>query len=185
MGRVADIEGNTSVALLYVALAIFGSEAFQVAPVPGLPSLAVLMGCSVMAQAIWTLLSAVHRVKGGRADFAPIVIAHAIILFWAGSGAIGAATYLSLAFFANPVFTTRCVCGRLIDRSTPKLDWIVVAGLFTAAGSSFGAGSASLSSTLGVLAVLGLAAVTALHLVVAVMSLRMKSTSLRESRGAA
>ena len=132
VGRVGDIEGNTTVVLLYCAIAIFGTEALQAEPIPGLPSLSVWMATGVVGQAIWTLYSAITRVSVARADFLPPLFSHLAVAIWAATSSLGVGTYLALAFFLNPVFTARPVCDRLLGRTTPELDWLVVATLTAA-----------------------------------------------------
>ena len=82
VGRVGDIEGNTTVALLYVALAVFGADALQVAPVPGLPPLAIWLGLGVMGQALWTVASALRNVSHRRRDFLPHALSQAVVVGW-------------------------------------------------------------------------------------------------------
>ena len=139
MGRVADVEGNTAVVLLYLAIAAGGPGLFAVEPVAGLPPLAVWLAVGVGAQAAWTLLSAAKRLPAGRGDLVPIALAHALLLLWAAwVGRVGAA-HLAIAFLANPVFTSRPVLARLVSRSTAPLDWTAVGALaFAALASVFG-----------------------------------------------
>lgn len=139
MGRVGDVEGNTAVALLYVAIAVMGSDALQARPLAALPSAAVLLGCGVMAQALWTLGSAVSHVRERRGEFAPILLAHAALFAWASWGDVRPELYLAIAFLLNPVFTSRPVCGRLLGRHGALLDWLAVTGLVAAAASQAGA----------------------------------------------
>jgi phosphatidylglycerophosphate synthase len=172
MGRIADIEGNTTVALLYVAIAVLGRDLFHTVPVEGGPSIAVLIGVGVMGQALMTLSAAVTRVSEHRGDYVPVVIAHAILLIWAYQGGLSAPVYLGIALFMNPVFTTRPIFIRLLQRDTKALDWTVVAALMLLALASelglLGVGSA----LPGMIALLGLASVTAWYCLTAVTSLR-------------
>jgi len=172
MGRIADIEGNTSVAALYLALAVLGRDFFHVVPIDGGPSIAVLIGVGVAGQALATLFSAVSRVSDYRGDFVPAVIGHAILLLWAWGGGLTPTVYLGIALFMNPVFTTRPIFIRLLERDTKALDWGVVGALLVLALAGglglFGAGS----PVPGTIAVLGLAGLTAWHCLTAVTSLR-------------
>jgi phosphatidylglycerophosphate synthase len=170
MGRIADVEGNTTVALLYLVLAVLGADALQVQPIAGLPNLTIFLGCGVMGQAAWTALVAVYRTPVARIDFAPIILAHVLLLGWASAGGLGPLAYLSIAFFLNPVFTTRPVFSRLLDRNTAPLDWMVVGfltagiGLHVLADVDTGGFGAALAVALGLL--------TLRHFAVATRSLR-------------
>jgi hypothetical protein len=125
-----------------------------------------------MGQALMTLSAAVTRVSEHRGDYVPVVIAHAILLIWAYQGGLSAPVYLGIALFMNPVFTTRPIFIRLLQRDTKALDWTVVAALMLLALASelglLGVGSA----LPGMIALLGLASVTAWYCLTAVTSLR-------------
>ena len=175
VGRVGDIEGNTTVVVLYLALACFGSDALWIQPIQGLPSLAVLAGCGVIAQAIWTLYSALRHVRGDRADLLPIVFSHLILAVWAATGTLSTSTLLTLAFFLNPVFTAGAVCGRLLRLTTPRLDWFVVGALLTGALSPVIGVPAAPHNAVGLTLAAGLASVTFRHFVVALAALHRQS----------
>lgn len=127
MGRVADVEGNTAVSMLYLVVAVAGPGLFAWKPVEALPPLSVWLGIGVGAQAIWTFLDAFRRVDGDRGSLLPIGLAYSLLLVWAISGGATTAAHLAIGFFANPVFTSRPVLGRLLDRSTTAADWTAVA----------------------------------------------------------
>jgi phosphatidylglycerophosphate synthase len=175
MGRVADIEGNTTVALLYLSLAVLGRDFFHSAPIPGLPNIAVLIGLGVMGQALWTLFSAASRVPEGRGDFAPPALAHLAVLGWTYFGGLDPRMALGIAFFLNPVFTTGPVCARLLGYATPGLDRSVVIGLWAAAAVGLSGISPSLSAGLATAALVGVAAITLMHFGRAFRQLRAKA----------
>lgn len=175
MGRVADIEGNTTVAGLYLLLAVFGCDFLLLAPVPGLPSLAVWMGCGVMAQAVWTLAVAMTRVPGARSEFLAIGFAHLILIAWAVLGGLVPSAYLAIAFFLNPVFTTRPVFWRVLRRSTGALDWVVVVALAAMSAPAILGVSAELGDALGHGCALALGAMTFRHFFFAVGMLRQEA----------
>ena len=144
MGRVADIEGNTAVSLLYLGVAFLGPDFFQQSPAEGWPSLAVLLGAGVMGQAVWTFASALYRLEGGRLDCLPLLFCLTGLVVWATlagpalSGGTGAAL-LAAGFFANPVFTSRPILARLRGHSTQSADRlattaVVVAGVAACTG---------------------------------------------------
>ena len=172
VGRVGDIEGNTTVALLYVTLAVFGADAFQVAPVPGLPSIAIWLGLGVMGQALWTVASALRNVSHGRRDFLPHALSQVAVVGWAITGEISIPTALGLCFFLNPVFTAGPVCARLFDRATPRLDASVAIVLVAATLASLAGVSPVPAQGLALGLTLALAVLTAIHLSVAVQALR-------------
>ena len=171
MGRVADIEGNTTVALLYLTIAVLGPGVFQTVLAPGLPSLAVLLGCGVMLQALWTVVSAIRQVSEARADFLPILLAHLVVLTWAGTGAIDPRIALAIAFFLNPVFTSRPVCGRLLGRNVAMIDWAVVVTLLLLTFPSAVGVSPPPANSLGILGAAGLAGITAWYFTISVRGL--------------
>lgn len=123
MGRIADVEGNTAVCLLYLLIAVAGPGLFARHPIEGLPPLSVWLGVGVGAQAIWTFLDAFRRVGTGRLGLLPIVLCFALLLLWAGYGGETTHAHLVIGYFANPVFTSRPVLGRLLGRSTARADW--------------------------------------------------------------
>ena len=128
MGRIADIEGNTAVALLYLVLALFGRDSFQIQLLPGLPTAATLLGCGVIAQALWTTFSALRRTNHRRHDFLPLIAASAALGFWASRGDLHPILFLAAAFFLNPVFTSGPIRERLkLAPVAPFFDWSVVA----------------------------------------------------------
>ena len=129
MGRIADIEGNSAVSLLYITIAFFGRDFFDAEPVSGLPSLAVLIGLGVMGQALWTLFAAAWRLQRSWTDFLPIGLASALLIGWFVQGSLTPAAALTIAFFINPVFTSRPILARLLSRSTATGDWIAVVSL--------------------------------------------------------
>lgn len=175
MGRIADIEGNTTVALLYATLAVFGADSLHFQLVPQLPTVAVLIGCGVMAQSIWTVLMAVVRVRSGHVDFAPAVFAQLAVVSWAAFGGLSLEIALVIAFFLNPVFTSRPVLGRLLGRVTPALDRAVAAGLATAAIAGALGWSAGYDDAIGAATAAVLLGVTLHHFSVAVRALRSES----------
>lgn len=177
MGRIADIEGNTTVALLYLAIAVLGRDLFHAAPIDGLPSIDVLIGLGVAGQALFTLSGALRRVTRHRADYVPIVLAHAVLLVWAGLGGLSPATYLAAALFLNPVYTTRPIFIRLLDRDTVTLDWAVLATLTGLAAVSLLGLADGAHALPGKLAVAGLAGLTATHCAMAVQKLRQPASA--------
>jgi len=136
MGRVADVEGNTAVCLLYLLIAFAGPGLFALRPVPGLPPLAVWLGVAVGAQAIWTFVDAFRRVSSGRGGLSAIALCFGLLLVWAVAGGETTRAHLAIAFFANPVFTSRPVLGRLLGRSTATADRVAVGVLGVAAAAS-------------------------------------------------
>ena len=134
MGRVADIEGNTAVSLLYLMVAILGPDFFNQAPAPGWPNLALLLGAGVMGQALWTCAAALWRIKSGRLDCLPLVLCLGILVGWAALGDFASGeglgfALLSAGFFTNPVFTSRPILARLRDFSTAGTDRVVLIGV--------------------------------------------------------
>jgi len=172
MGRLADVEGNTAVALLYVLLAVFGANWLRWAPIPGLPSLAVALGAAVMLPAALTLLAALRRVKRQRADFLPIALAHLLLCVWAAAGSVEPIVYLTAGFFLNPIFTTRCIWGRLLGRATGAIDWIVVIALACVASTGAMREPSASAVVLDRLVPLALAAVTLRHFTASIQMLR-------------
>ena len=126
MGRVADIEGNTAVSGLYILIALFGREVFLAEPISGGPSLALIIGLGVMGQALWTLFTAAKRLDGKKNDFIPISAFCAVLIIWFLTGAITSSAALAIAFFVNPVFTSRPILARVLDQSTTLMDGIAV-----------------------------------------------------------
>ena len=136
MGRVADIEGNTAVSLLYLFIAFAGPGFFAQQPIEGLPPLSVWLGIGVAGQALWTFVDAFRRVDTGRREIVPITLCFALLLLWAKAGGGATGAHLTIAFFANPVFTSRPVLVRLLDRSTAKADWMAIIVLGGAVAAS-------------------------------------------------
>ena len=173
MGRLADVEGNTTVALLYLALAALGPDCFQARPIAGLPNLAVWLGCGVAGQAVWTGISALRRVPDRRASFVPITLAHAALLAWAAADARRSALpFLAIAYFLNPVFTSGPVLGRLLGLTTSRFDWSVVAVLVAGAGAAWAGSLPADASAPPLLVAAGLAALTLRYCLLAVSALR-------------
>jgi phosphatidylglycerophosphate synthase len=174
MGRIGDIEGNTAVALLYVGIAILGTQLFHERLLPGLPTTGTLLGCGVIAQALWTTLSALRRTSHRLGDFLPLIAASAVLVAWAWSGEQTAASYLAAALLLNPVFTSAPIRDRLrLAPGSPTFDWSIVAALAALA----------LLSTTSLLGVIhadlgGTAAVT----VLAVVTLRYFAVSVSKLR---
>ena len=176
MGPIADIEGNTAVALLYVGLAIFGQPAFQLQLLPGLPAGATLLGCGVIAQALWTTFSAVRHAAERVRDFAPLVAASLALCLWAGFGDPDPVSTLAAAFFLNPVFTSGPIRERLeLGRTAPGLDWAVVGGICAAALlSNTGALGTLYREAVAIALVAGLAALTLRNFVASLLKLNTK-----------
>lgn len=126
MGRVADVEGNTAVCGLYLIVAAAGPGLFAWKPVDTLPPLSVWLGVGVGAQAVWTFVDAYRRTDGDRRSLLPITLCFGLLLTWAISGGTTTAAHLAIGFLANPVFTSRPVLGRLLERSTAGADWTAV-----------------------------------------------------------
>ena len=131
MGRVADIEGNTAVSGLYLLIAALGPGFFELTPMSGGPSLAVLLGSGVMGQALWTFASALWRLQVGRKDTLPLVLYLTALIVWGvlpesdSMTGVGSAL-LAAGFFSNPVFTSRPILDRLRGISTAVTDRFVV-----------------------------------------------------------
>lgn len=131
MGRVADIEGNTAVSGLYLMVAALGPDFFELAPLSGGPSLAILLGSGVMGQALWTFVSALWRLEDGRRDTLPLTLYLAALIVWGAlpesdsTAGVGGAL-LAAGFFSNPVFTSRPILDRLRGISTAVTDRFVV-----------------------------------------------------------
>lgn len=183
MGRIADIEGNTAVALLYVGLAIFGPQLFHIQLVPGLPTAATLLGFGVIAQSLWTTLSAVRKTSHQRVDFLPLIAASAVLCAWAWLGEQTPLTYLAAAFFLNPVFTSGPIRDRL--RLAPVswiLDWTIVAAIGALALLSTTRLQGAIDAELGGTAlVAGLAIVTLFYFATSVAMLRDESRIARHA----
>ncbi|MFP6640864.1 MAG: CDP-alcohol phosphatidyltransferase family protein [Myxococcota bacterium] len=177
MGRIADIEGNSAVSLLYVTIAFLGRDFFAAEPVSGMPSLAVLIGLGVMGQALWTLGAAAWRLRGSGADFLPIGLSSALLIVWYLQGSVTPAAALTMAFFINPVFTSRPILARLLARSTSTGDWITVAAL--AVGICFAIFQGTPAAAWGV--VLIMAAITVSHAVRTISALLEEADPSRGS----
>ena len=174
MGRIADIEGNTAVALLYLSVAIVGREAFASPLLPGLPSAATLLGCGVIAQALWTILSAARATSHRRGEFLPLIAASGVLGLWALQGEQSPVCYLAIAFFLNPVFTSKPIRERLrMPPVSPIFDWAVVGVIAIAAALSsahvLGVGYGAL---IGNTVVAGLAALTLRFFIISVARLK-------------
>ena len=174
MGRIADIEGNTAVALLYLSVAIVGQEAFANPLLPGLPTAATLLGWGVIAQALWTILSAVRATSHRRGEFLPLIAASGVLGLWALQGEQTPACYLAIAFLLNPVFTSKPIRERLrMPRVSPVFDWAVVGAIAIAAALSsahvLGVGYGAL---IGNAVVAGLAALTLRFFITSVARLK-------------
>jgi len=173
MGRVADIEGNTAVSGLYLAVALLGPGFFAWAPIEGGPSLALLLGAGVMAQAAWTFASALWRLEAGRADALPLVVCLATLLAWAAlpGASLGLQTALLAAcFFANPVFTSRPILARLQGLSTKTADVFALAVVLAAFGAGIAGWADPAALAWGASAVL--AAMTGRYALITVAALR-------------
>ncbi len=141
MGRIADIEGNTAVSGLYLLVALLGPEFFAWAPAEGWPSLAVLLGSGVMAQAAWTFVSAFWRLDTGQLDALPMALCLAALIAWGAAVTPGTSpglwpALLTACFFANPVFTSRPILARLRGLSTAKADAFALAMVLAASGAA-------------------------------------------------
>lgn len=176
MGRIADIEGNTSVALLYVGLAVFGREAFQIQLLPGLPTGATLLGCGVIAQALWTSFTAARQAPERLHEFAPLVAASGALYLWAGLGDASPVAFLTAAFFLNPVFTSGPIRQRLqLGRMSSSVDWTVAGGIGAAALLAlFGALGAFYGELVVVGVIVSLAALTLRYFVASLVKLNAK-----------
>lgn len=137
MGRIADIEGNTAVSGLYILVALFGHSFFSWEIVSEGPTLATLIGLGVMGQALMTLATAAWRLKDHIQDFFPILLGTGILIAWMIQGSFSVTGILLIAFFINPVFTSRPILFRLLGRSTATADWVAIAAI--ALGSLFSA----------------------------------------------
>ena len=135
MGRIADIEGNTAVSGLYILVALFGHHLFLSEIFSGGPTIATLIGLGVMGQALMTLATAAWRLKEHISDFFPILLCMSLLIAWMIQGSFSAVGILSIAFFTNPVFTSRPILFRLLGHSTAKADWIAIGAV--ALGSLF------------------------------------------------
>ncbi len=136
MGRLADIEGNTAVSGLYLFLAFSGPEFFLGAPAEGWPDLGILLGCGVMGQALWTLLSGLWRLEEGRSDCLVAVLGVGLLVAWAAVGNASSTALLAAVFFANPVFTSRPILARVLGRSTVASDRLALGCLLLAFAAS-------------------------------------------------
>jgi hypothetical protein len=126
MGRIADIEGNTAVSGLYIMVALFGNGLFFGELFSGGPTIATLIGLGVMGQALMTLGTAAARLRDHISDFFPILLSLALLIAWLIQGSFSSTGILIIAFFVNPVFTSRPILFRLIGRSTLTADWIAI-----------------------------------------------------------
>lgn len=136
MGALGDIEGNSAVSLLYIAIAIGGPQFFLIQPIQGLPSIAILIGIGVAGQSILTAVSAFRKLENGRGAFAPIVLSFLFLTGWLMTGVLSGNLCLVIAFLLNPVFTSRPILARLLNYSTVKADWLAVCAV--AVGFLFG-----------------------------------------------
>jgi phosphatidylglycerophosphate synthase len=129
MGRIADVEGNTAVCLLYLTIAFAGPEFFSWRPISALPPLTIWLGIGVGGQAAWTFVDAFRRVSVDRLDLVPITLAFVLLATWAMISGQTTDGHLAIAFFANPVFTSRPVLARLLGKSTVRADWLAIGTL--------------------------------------------------------
>ncbi len=177
MGRLGDVEGNTAVALLFVVIALTRGDVLLTRPFAAGPSTAVLLGCGVMAQALWTLLSAVTRVREHRHELVPVFLAHLVLFAWASWSDIRPELYLAIGFLFNPVFTSGPVCGRLLGGRTASYDWLALAAVVAASAAPWDANTAA-AALLG-----GLALIATRHLLRTLTRLSREARDER-SRGA-
>ena len=126
MGRIADIEGNTAVSGLYIVIALFGNDIFFGELFSGGPTIATLIGLGVMGQALMTLGTAAGRLRDHISDFFPILLCLALLIAWLIQGSFSSMGILIIAFFVNPVFTSRPILFRLLGRSTLTADWVAI-----------------------------------------------------------
>ena len=126
MGRIADIEGNTAVSGLYIMVALFGNGFFFGEIFSGGPTIATLIGLGVMGQALVTLGTAAGRLRDHISDFFPILLCLALLIAWLIQGSFSPTGILVIAFFVNPVFTSRPILFRLLGRSTLTADWVAL-----------------------------------------------------------
>lgn len=180
MGRIADVEGNTAVCLLYLVVAIAGPGLFAWQPVGGLPPLSVWLGVGVGAQAVWTFVDAYRRVDGDRSALVPIVLCFAMLLAWAIASGTTTAAHLAIGFFANPVFTSRPVLGRLLETSTAVADWTAVALLAGGLLASLTGLAPASGGAIAWLVALAYAAIAAWHGLRAVSALRGEASATAE-----
>jgi hypothetical protein len=91
----------------------------------------------VGAQAVWTFADAFRRVRSGRGDVVPVSLAFAMLILWAVTGGHTTFALLAIAYFANPVFTSRPVLGRLLERSTIGGEQIALTALAAGVAASW------------------------------------------------
>ena len=173
MGRIADIEGNTAVSGLYVLVALFGLDLFSWEIFSGGPTLATLIGLGVMGQALMTLATSGWRMKDHLQDFFPILICTGILVAWMIEGSFSITGILVIAFFINPVFTSRPILFRVLGRSTTTSDWVAIAAV--AVGSLFSAWVGGVAA--GWAVVLVMAGLTLSHALTTVSTLSSDSAS--------
>jgi len=181
MGRVADVEGNTAVCLLYLVIAFAGPGLFATRPVAGLPPLSVWLGVGVAGPAIWTFADAYRRVHASRRELVPIVLCFALLMLWSLSGGETPRAHLAIAFFANPVFTSRPVLSRLLQRSTAVADWTAVGALGVAVLASFAGLAPPSGGGVGWVVAVVFAGIAGWHGLRTVATLRAETTTARAS----
>lgn len=183
MGRLGDVEGNTVVSLLYLALAAVGPGFFQATPIPGLPSLAVWLGIGVMGQAVLAYGSAVRRVTKGRVDLLPPAVIFAVLLAWAALGDVTPAAHLAAGFFVNPICTSRPVRSRVLAEPGPPTDWIATGLAAGVAGLDLLGLAPASSSALMTGVALVYAAIGAYHFFGVTRALRLEARGTHEPAG--
>ena len=90
-----------------------------------------------MGQALMTLATAAWRLKDHISDFFPMLLCMGILIAWMIQGSFSAVGILGIAFFTNPVFTSRPILFRLLGHSTATADWVAIGAV--ALGSLFSA----------------------------------------------
>ena len=106
-------------------------------------------------------------------DFFPILICTGILVAWMIEGSFSITGILVIAFFINPVFTSRPILFRVLGRSTTTSDWVAIAAV--AVGSLFSAWVGGVAA--GWAVVLVMAGLTLSHALTTVSTLNSDSAS--------
>lgn len=126
LGKIADIEGGTLVALILLAMAVAGTRMWS--------WLTFVLAAGMAGQSFWTVISSFVQVRVARRDWIPLCAGTAGAAAWFASGAspFWAAAIMMAAL--NPLSTGRAIAGRVGAAGRIRLD--VAAAILVTAGAA-------------------------------------------------
>jgi len=139
-GRGGQVEGVTSIVVVYLGITLLGHDALCRSKLFGLITVAQLTAVFLTLGYAATIAGCLWRTRKGYAEWIPLVLVTGAALSWFHWGSVGFFPMAFLLLFSNSHFGGRHVIARVLNRSYNSRDPIFLGGVAAAPLLAWAAG---------------------------------------------